>query len=59
MRISPSAGERMAATGAIDDTLERARHYGRLALDAIAGFPAGTAKDALGETVRFAIARAY
>ncbi|MBV7255705.1 polyprenyl synthetase family protein [Pacificimonas sp. WHA3] len=49
----------MAGAGAIDDTLERARHYGRLAQDAIADFPAGAAKDALLETVRFAIARAY
>ncbi|MHB9880095.1 polyprenyl synthetase family protein [Pacificimonas sp. ICDLI1SI03] len=49
----------MQDVGAIDDTLQRARHYGRLALDAIADFPAGAAKEALSETVRFAISRAY
>lgn len=45
--------------GAIDDTLERARHYGQRAIDAIAHFPAGDAKTALTEAVEFAIARAY
>jgi len=44
---------------ALADTVERARHYGRRALDAIAPFPAGKAKDALGEAVEFAVARAY
>ena len=46
-------------TGAMDDTIERARHYGRRALDALAPFPAGKAKTALSEAVEFAIARAY
>ena len=46
-------------TGGLSDTLERARHYGRRALDALAGFPAGKAKAALGEAVEFAISRAY
>ncbi|MEE4349456.1 MAG: polyprenyl synthetase family protein [Pacificimonas sp.] len=50
---------RMNETGAIADTLERARHYGRLAVDAIADLPASKAKDAMAETVAFAIARAY
>ncbi len=45
--------------GAIADTLERARHYGKLAIDALAPFPDGTAKDALVEAVEFAIRRAY
>ncbi|MBZ6378871.1 farnesyltranstransferase [Pacificimonas flava] len=49
----------MRAADAISDTLERARHYGRLAIDAIADFPAGKAKDALTETVAFAVARGY
>ena len=40
-------------------TDERARLYGRRALDALAPFPAGKAKAALGEAVEFAIARAY
>ena len=47
------------ATRAIDDTLARARHYGQRAIDAIAGFGAGKAKDAMGEAVEFAVARAY
>ena len=45
--------------GAIDDTIERARHYGQRAIDAIAHFPGGEAKAALIETVEFAIARVY
>jgi octaprenyl-diphosphate synthase len=45
--------------GAIDDTLERARHYGQRAIDALGPFPASGAKDALVEAVEFAIARAY
>ncbi len=44
---------------AIDLTLDRARHFGQRAIDAIAGFPAGKAKSALIETVEFAIARGY
>lgn len=51
--------ERMRAVAAIEDTLERARHYGRLAVDAIADFPAGKAKSAMTETVAFAVQRAY
>ncbi|MBU3079282.1 polyprenyl synthetase family protein [Sphingomonas quercus] len=46
-------------TGAVADTLGRARHYGRLAIDALAGFPGGQAKAALIEAVEFAVARAY
>ena len=46
-------------TGAIADTLERARHYGRRAIDALAMFPANAAKAALVEAVEFAVARAY
>ncbi|GAA3698098.1 polyprenyl synthetase family protein [Sphingomonas cynarae] len=44
---------------AVDDTLARARHYGQRAIDAIAGFPASKAKDAMVEAVEFAVARAY
>ncbi len=44
---------------AVDDTLARARHYGQRATDAIAGFPASKAKDAMVEAVEFAVARAY
>lgn len=46
-------------TGAIDDTLARARHYGQRAIDALGAFPGGKAKSALVEAVEFAIARAY
>ena len=46
-------------SGALSDTVERARHYGRRALDALAPFAAGKAKSALTEAVEFAISRAY
>jgi octaprenyl-diphosphate synthase len=46
-------------TGAIDATMERARHYGRMAIDALGPFAAGTAKAALTEAVEFATVRAY
>ncbi|HKX35520.1 MAG TPA: polyprenyl synthetase family protein [Rhizorhapis sp.] len=46
-------------TGAIADTLERARHYGQRAINALGGFAGGKAKAALIEAVEFAIARAY
>ncbi len=44
---------------AISDTLERARHYGQRAIDALGGFPGSAAKSALIEAVEFAVARAY
>ncbi|SEQ49236.1 polyprenyl synthetase family protein [Sphingobium sp. YR768] len=46
-------------TGAIADTMARARHYGQMAIDALDRFDAGAAKAALIEAVEFAIARAY
>jgi octaprenyl-diphosphate synthase len=46
-------------TGALDDTLARARTYGQRAIDALGPFPGGRAKAALVEAVEFAIARAY
>ena len=49
----------LQAHDAIDDTIDRARHYGQRAIDAIAHFPGGEAKAALIEAVEFAIARAY
>jgi octaprenyl-diphosphate synthase len=49
----------LARTDAIPDTLERARHYGRRAVDALAPFPTGRAKAAMVEAVEFAVARAY
>jgi len=44
---------------AINDTIERARHFGQRAIDAIAHFPAGDAKSSLIEAVEFAVARGY
>jgi octaprenyl-diphosphate synthase len=44
---------------AIDDTIERARHFGQRAIDALGPFTRGTAKSALVEAVEFAISRAY
>ncbi|HET9817482.1 MAG TPA: polyprenyl synthetase family protein [Xanthobacteraceae bacterium] len=49
----------LRATDALSDTIERARYYGRRAIDALAIFPASKAKSALTEAVEFAIARAY
>jgi octaprenyl-diphosphate synthase len=49
----------MRSTGALSDTIECARHYGRRAIDSLANFPAGKAKAALIEAVEVAIARAY
>ena len=53
------AGELLRSTDALSDTIERARHYGRRAIDALAMFPTSKAKSALTEAVEFAIARAY
>ncbi len=44
---------------AITDTVERARHYGDIARDALAIFPDGPYKSALLEAVDFCVARAY
>ena len=49
----------LRSTGAIDDTVARARHYGRRAIDALGPFCGGKAKSALVEAVEFAISRAY
>ncbi|WP_174273801.1 polyprenyl synthetase family protein [Sphingomonas bacterium] len=46
-------------SGAIADTLQRAHHYGQLAIDALAGLGGGVARAALIEAVEFAIARTY
>jgi octaprenyl-diphosphate synthase len=46
-------------TRAVDDTIARARHYGQRAIEAIAPFAAGPAKDAMIEAVEFAVARVY
>jgi octaprenyl-diphosphate synthase len=44
---------------ALDDTIERARHYGAMARDALALFPKSAMKQALLDTVDFCIARAH
>jgi octaprenyl-diphosphate synthase len=49
----------MAKHRAIEDTIKRARHYGAIAKDALALFPASSMKQALEETVEFCIARSY
>jgi octaprenyl-diphosphate synthase len=41
------------------DTIERARQYGRRAIDALGMFPGSKAKAALTEAAEFAVARAY
>ena len=43
--------------GAISDTVARARHYGEIALDALAPLPAGAHKEALLEVVEFCVSR--
>ena len=49
----------MRLSEALSDTIDRARHYGRRAIDALGPFPAGKAKAALTDAVEFAVARAY
>ena len=44
---------------AIEDTIQRARHYGEIAADALALAPDSAVKQALLETVEFCIARAH
>jgi len=44
---------------ALEDTLERARHYGAMARDALGLFPKGPMKQALLQVVDFCIARAH
>ncbi len=49
----------LRSTDALSDTIERARQYGRRAIDSLAKFPASKAKSALVEAAEFAVARAY
>ena len=49
----------LKSSDALTDTIERARQYGRRAIDALAMFPASKAKAALIEAAEFAVARAY
>lgn len=45
--------------GALTDTLDRARHFGAIARDALAIFPAGPEKDTMLQVVDFCINRAH
>lgn len=45
--------------GALDDTMERARHYGDRARESLAAFPPSPMKQALLQVVDFCIARAH
>jgi octaprenyl-diphosphate synthase len=47
----------MAKHRALEDTIQRARHYGAIAKDALALFPASEMKAALEQAVEFCIAR--
>ncbi len=49
----------MSRHRALEDTIERARHYGAIAKDALALFPDSAMKAALAETVEFCIRRAH
>ena len=49
----------MEKHGALRDTIERARHYGSIARDALGVFPDSEVKSALGEAIDFSIERAY
>jgi octaprenyl-diphosphate synthase len=49
----------LGASGALDDTIARARTYAQRAIDALGPFPGGKAKSALIEAAEFAVARAY
>ena len=53
------AVELLRSSGALEDTIERARFYARRAIDALGFFPSGKAKAALAEAAEFAVARAY
>ena len=44
---------------ALEDTVKRAQHYGAIATDALALFPASPMKEALAEAVEFTIARTH
>src|SRR3546814_2745235 len=49
----------LKSTEAIADTLDRARHYGQRAIDALGSFAPSAARAAMIETAEFAVARAY
>lgn len=49
----------LEGTGALQATVERARHYGALAAEALSVFPESDHKQALSEAVDFAVNRSY
>jgi octaprenyl-diphosphate synthase len=49
----------MEKHNALSDTIERARHYGDMAIDALAIFPPGDWRSALQEAVEFCISRSH
>lgn len=49
----------MEKRGALQDTIERARHYGSIARDALGIFPDSEAKAAMSEAIDFSIERAF
>jgi octaprenyl-diphosphate synthase len=49
----------MARHNALADTMERARHYGAIARDALAIFPANEIKSALLEAIEFSVTRPF
>jgi octaprenyl-diphosphate synthase len=49
----------LAATDALADTKQRARHYAQRAIDALGLFSPSRAKAAMVEAAEFAVARAY
>ncbi len=49
----------MKSHNAIDDTIKRARHYGAIARDALAIFPASNYRLALSEAIDFCINRVH
>ena len=49
----------MSKHRALDDTLNRAQHYGAMAVDALALFPASPMKTALEQVVAFCLARSH
>ncbi len=49
----------MQQHGAIEDTIERARHYGAIARDAMEIFPDGEYKSALLDAIGFSVGRAH
>ena len=53
------AGSLLRRHRALEDTIERARHYGAIAKDALALFPDGAMKRALMDVVDFCISRAH